>query len=149
VVSETIAEAAVAGTARRGARLSWLRALGVTAAWVVSALPVLLGRASCPMADIFGVPCPGCGMTRAVMLLARGDLAASVQMHALALPSLIASVLFMAATVWTTALRGHPLALWQTRLGRVACIAFGAVQAAVLGLWIARMMGAFGGPVAV
>ncbi len=37
----------------------------------------------CPIRHFTGVPCPTCGMTRAFMALARGDLFASWQHHAL------------------------------------------------------------------
>jgi hypothetical protein len=101
------------------------------------------------MAEIFGVPCPGCGMTRAILLLGRGDVSASLQMHPLAVPSLLASLLFMVATVWATARLGTPTALWKTSLGRAALVTFAGVQVAILGLWVARMLGGFGGSVPV
>jgi hypothetical protein len=37
----------------------------------------------CPIRHFTGVPCPTCGMTRAFMALARGDLSAAWQHHAL------------------------------------------------------------------
>lgn len=36
---------------------------------------------SCPVMALFHIPCPGCGMTRALKCLLRGDLAASFAMH--------------------------------------------------------------------
>ncbi|RIK54801.1 MAG: hypothetical protein DCC59_02735, partial [Chloroflexi bacterium] len=39
---------------------------------------------SCPILSATGVPCPGCGLTRAVMQLLHGDVAASLQTHAFA-----------------------------------------------------------------
>jgi hypothetical protein len=101
------------------------------------------------MAEVFGVPCPGCGMTRAILLLLRGEVAASLHMHPLAVPSGLASLLFMFATVWTTASLGTPIALWGTRFGRASVATFAAVQLAILGLWVARMLGFWGGPVQV
>src|SRR5262249_38259378 len=78
----------------------FLRALGVAAAWGVGALPIALGLARCPIAKLFHTPCPGCGMTRAMHLLLHGEIGPSLHMHALALPSLLASLLVMAATTW-------------------------------------------------
>jgi hypothetical protein len=88
-------------------------------------------------------------MTRAILLLERGDVSASLHMHPLALPSLLASLLFMVGTVWATARLGTPVALWKTSFGRAALVTFAGVQAAILGLWLARMLGGFGGPVPV
>lgn len=61
-------------------------------AWaVVAAAPaqVLLLAAGlpgwlCPMKAATGVPCPGCGLTRATAALFRGDLPASLRTHAYA-----------------------------------------------------------------
>jgi len=38
----------------------------------------------CPMKAATGVPCPGCGLTRATAALFRGDLSASLRTHAYA-----------------------------------------------------------------
>ena len=38
----------------------------------------------CPFLNLFGVPCPGCGLTRAITLLAHGDVYAALVFHAFA-----------------------------------------------------------------
>jgi hypothetical protein len=38
----------------------------------------------CPFFRVTGIPCPGCGLTRAVILLLKGDLQASLRFHAFA-----------------------------------------------------------------
>ena len=38
----------------------------------------------CPFFRLTGIPCPGCGLTRAVILLLKGDLQASLHFHAFA-----------------------------------------------------------------
>jgi Protein of unknown function (DUF2752) len=38
----------------------------------------------CPFLHITGIPCPGCGLTRATYLLLRGDIHASLTFHAFA-----------------------------------------------------------------
>jgi hypothetical protein len=42
------------------------------------------GPTLCPIANITGIACPGCGMTRAVAFLVRGDLELSAFYHPLA-----------------------------------------------------------------
>jgi hypothetical protein len=38
----------------------------------------------CPLFKLTGVPCPGCGLTRACMLLLRGQVQSSIKFHAFA-----------------------------------------------------------------
>lgn len=38
----------------------------------------------CPFFRVTGIPCPGCGLTRAVILLLKGDVLASLRFHAFA-----------------------------------------------------------------
>jgi hypothetical protein len=130
-------------------RTRWLRATGVASAWALACLPVWLGRGACPFAEIVGLPCPGCGMTRAALLLANGQVAASLRMHPLVVPSALAAACFMGATVWVTAKVGSPVAMWNLRAGRAAIVGFGVVQLAMVGLWVLRMFGFLGGPVPV
>ncbi len=47
----------------------------------------------CPILAATGVPCPGCGLTRATMQLLHGDIAASIQTHAFAPIFMIALIL--------------------------------------------------------
>lgn len=49
-------------------------------------------HAFCPMLLITGIPCPGCGMSRALLLLLMGHPAESVKMHPLA--PLVLAILF-------------------------------------------------------
>ncbi|MCE7921103.1 MAG: DUF2752 domain-containing protein [Chloroflexi bacterium CFX1] len=51
------------------------------------------------MLSATGVPCPGCGLTRAVMQLLHGDVAASLQTHAFAPVALAALLLAILALV--------------------------------------------------
>ncbi len=117
--------------------------------WTIAALPFLFGAVQCPTAQLFHVPCPGCGMTRAFRLLAHGDLRASLAMHALAVPTAVSQLALALATVAATLRFGAPWLLLRARWGRAAVGFVGIVLAADLVFWIARALGAFGGPVAV
>lgn len=50
---------------------------------VYAALMIRLFGTSCPLKAFFGVPCPGCGMTRALFRALRGDFAAAFELHPL------------------------------------------------------------------
>ena len=126
-----------------------LRASGVAAVWALAILPVATGWQRCAIATLLHRPCPGCGMTRAILLLADGRVEESLRMHALAVPVLLMGVLFMLSTVWTTLTIGTPLTLYRGRLGRVTLAGMVIVYGAAFALWGARCFGLFGGPVAV
>ena len=55
-----------------------------------------LGHA-CPINLVFGVPCPGCGLTRAVLLLFRGDFFGAFSMHPLVFALPVIAGLLIAA----------------------------------------------------
>lgn len=116
--------------------------------WGLMALPLGLGWQRCAFAAFLGIPCPGCGTTRALALLVRGDVPASVRMHPLAVPMLVAAAALALATVWTTMTRGAPL-VQQTRAGRFALGLAASVYGAAILLWGLRWLGLFGGPVPV
>ena len=57
--------------------------------WGAATLQLILFSAGvpgwpCPVLHLFGVPCPGCGLTRAVAFLIQGDLKTSFSFHAFA-----------------------------------------------------------------
>lgn len=54
---------------------------------------------SCPILAATGIPCPGCGLTRATMQLLHGDLSTSLKTHAFAPVFLVALVTMMAVLV--------------------------------------------------
>ncbi|HLK40900.1 MAG TPA: DUF2752 domain-containing protein [Polyangiaceae bacterium] len=125
------------------------RAAAVGAAWVAGAMPALFGRQRCTVAALLHRPCPGCGMTRAIELLAAGEARASLRLHPLAVPALLVAVSFAAATVAATLRVGSPLRTRRTGLGRIAIAAAVVVYGAAVVLWAARWFGFFGGPVPV
>ncbi len=88
-------------------------------------------------------------MSRATWLFLRGDLGASWAMHPLALPTVLATALIALATVRAVLVRGTLGALFDDAIGRAPFVLLLALQVAALALWVARMFGAFGGPVPV
>jgi len=109
----------------------------ILAALVLSRVPL------CPMKNLLGIPCPGCGMTRAFFALLDLDLSSAVAFHPLA-PIVI------------------PLAVWV--LGRSILVSAGLVSpksvdllskapkwiwwafvAVLLGVYVARLAGGLGG----
>jgi hypothetical protein len=49
----------------------------------------------CPIEAIFGIPCPGCGLTRSMVLLIHGEWQAAVATHAFA-PLFLATLILLA-----------------------------------------------------
>ena len=92
------------------------------------------GLTVCPMALLTGVACPGCGMSRAIAWMFRGDLERSVGYHPLAPLVVIIGVM---AVVWAT---GRRLRGWSRP--RAAMLNGGLVTLAVLlmAVWIARLV---------
>ncbi len=68
--------------------------IGVLAAVLALVLMNLLFDAFCPIRILFGLPCPGCGLTRAVTLLLSGQISASFSMHPMAIPFLLLIIFF-------------------------------------------------------
>ena len=92
----------------------------------------------CPVLHSTGVPCPGCGLTRAIALLFQGQWRASLTMHAFAPVFLFALVLVFAAALMP---ENHRLAFVSNleRLERKTAIP-GLLLAALLLYWIARLL---------
>jgi len=123
----------------------------VVALAAVAALVVALEVPLCPTASVFGVPCPGCGLTRATLALLRGDARTALHLHPLVflLAPLYFAVLGAAAVAYVRA----PLAAAPRRrawiAGRGVTALASLLLVLVLGVWVARFFGAFGGPAPV
>jgi len=108
----------------------------------------LLDVALCPMAVFVGIPCPGCGMTRATLAALHGDFAASFHFHPL---GMIIVPLFAAYAL------GHAVSYVRHGVSQVDTIVSGKwidrflilLLVSMIGVWIARFFGAFGGPAPV
>lgn len=104
----------------------------------------------CPSAGMLGLPCPGCGLTRATLLLLQGEFSRAFALHPLVIP--LAPMYFGAVgLLGVDLLRGPshttPSAPWLTR--RWVSIFGALVLAATVTLWVLRFFGYFGGPVPV
>ena len=141
------------GAAPRGARrLGWLwapeTALGRAARLLIYSSPIFiltaLGKPVCLVALIAHVPCPGCGLTRATFALLHGDLATATTMNPLAVIVCPLAIGITALGVGRYVMTGRTgmSGTWLPRLGLSLCVA-------LIVVWLARMLGAFGGPVAV
>ncbi|MDR3278233.1 MAG: DUF2752 domain-containing protein [Oscillospiraceae bacterium] len=81
----------------RAARSAWWVFL-IIAAYTVFARYFL--GSGCLIASSTGLPCPGCGETRALIALLHGDLAGSIRFHPLLIPSM--AVLAVYFVSWLT-----------------------------------------------
>ncbi|HEX6764876.1 MAG TPA: DUF2752 domain-containing protein [Polyangiaceae bacterium] len=126
-----------------------LVALGIVGAGVALAVT---GAPACPTALFLGIPCPGCGLTRATLALLHGDFGAALRFHPLVfvLAPLFAVMLGVSLVDYV---RGAPPAgpslltahfSKRTRYGAAA-----ALLVLAFGVWGARFAGYFGGPVPV
>jgi hypothetical protein len=139
-VETPLASAPAGGVARRPSGL---------AAWVLTGAAGLAGfalmrvwvpaegreNAFCLMRRVLGIPCPGCGMTRAFAHLAKGEWSAALADHPLA-PALALELglLWMA---WGAVLAGRPVFAGR-RSSWVAPLAIGNL-AVLWALWLGRV----------
>jgi hypothetical protein len=129
------------GTARRSAT--------VLAVLFGFALAVLFEIPLCPTASLFGVPCPGCGLTRGALRLLQGDLTGALAFHPLVpvLGPLVAWLVLKAALGYVRG--GAPVPAPSPHSARLTTVLGSLLLASLLVVWAARFFGAFGGPVPV
>ena len=80
---------------------------------------------NCPILAATGVPCPGCGLTRATMELVRGDFLQSFQTHAFAPVFLVALIVMLVTLVLPESQRRDLIARvskFETRNGITAWV---------------------------
>ena len=115
--------------------LHWLAVAPLAALGLMTmASPSDDGPTLCPVALLTGVACPGCGMTRAVAWLLRGDIGTALTYHPLA-PLVIA--LIVVATGWAM---GRRVRRWSAP--RPGLINGGLIGLAALfvSVWVARLV---------
>lgn len=89
------------------------------------------GPVLCPVALILGLPCPGCGITRALGHVTHGRLRDAFDYHAL-WPLLLAYFAFLWIYKIVETVRGEPPKLPTYRIG-------GTALAVLLGFWVVRL----------
>ncbi len=102
----------------------------------------------CPFAILTRHPCPGCGLTRGTLALLRGHVGEALRFHPL-VP--VVSPLVALALGWNAIsyVRSGRWAATEGLRGRWITRAVALLGAAMLAVWVARFLGALGGPVAV
>jgi hypothetical protein len=125
------------------------RAALVALAWATVPLTVLFTNQPCTVAATFHRPCPGCGLTRATLLMLHGHVRESLAMHPLAVPMIAGWAAIALATIWATWREGVPWFFFRGRFGRVAVYATSAAYVALIALWILREFGFCGGRVPI
>jgi hypothetical protein len=103
----------------------------------------------CGFARLSGMPCPGCGSTRAMLALASGDLHSFVRYNPLA-PFMTALVVVLAVQAFASLVAtGTFRRAGEGAVGTL--VSRGAVVIAILSfvVWVARFAGFLGGPVPV
>lgn len=92
--------------------------------WGVDLLEHLPGHPICPFRAVTSLPCPGCGMTRAVLALGQGRVLAAARFNPLVLPLVAAMLAWLAGVrldaarrrAALTVLLGAVLVFWAARL---------------------------------
>lgn len=114
-------------------RVTWpllLAGFGVGAAGFASS--GITGVTLCPFAVVTGHACPGCGMTRAVLALARGDLGLAWFYHPLAL---VVAAEVSVAVVWWMGTRAGVIG---RRPGTTTLVVLALTGLALVTVWVLR-----------
>lgn len=128
-----------------------LRVVFMAAGASAFALAVYSDFPLCPLAGSFGIPCPGCGLTRATLTALHGDVRGALHLHPLVLLLTPLVVSVAGATAWSL-LRAprvspRPQAVFSN--GRIATVLATVLLVLTVGVWLARFAGLLGGPVSV
>jgi hypothetical protein len=120
-------------------RAAWIRVVffgcALVGAAVIGHVVTLPEFSLCTFQNLWGRPCPGCGMTRSIANVARGDLLASLRFHPLGLPLFAASVFgFLGGLLHLV--RGRD-PFWEFVERRGTWLAIG-LLVSMIGLWVVR-----------
>lgn len=126
----------------------WRRAANVGLVAVVFIIAFVFRIPLCPFAIVTRHPCPGCGLTRAGVALLQGHLDEAFHWHPLVIPivPIVGVIVLQGVYNYVRHGRWYTFAFVQSRTVTVGAILLGI---AVIGVWVARFFGAFGGPAPV
>lgn len=124
-------------TTEPGVRVSWGKALGALLPAALLLALLLFDLPICPSRTVFGVPCPGCGLTRATRELIELDVAGAFAMHPLVF-LLLPLVVWMILRALLAALRVVPAAS-RDPLDRMPAWFWWSAIALVVGVWAVRL----------
>ena len=83
----------------------------------------------CLLKDLFGIPCPGCGITRAFLFLAHGDFRSAMELNVNSLLVFSLVVLFWLHSVFNV-LTHNELKIQLTRTESICLVTLAAIAAA-------------------
>src|SRR5947209_8165926 len=97
----------------------------------------------CPLAGVLGVPCPGCGLTRATLALLHGDLQSALALHplVLVLAPLFTGAVSSAAIGYVRGPRHAQRPAQHWIASRTVSALASLLMLATLGVWGARFLG--------
>ena len=121
----------------------------VALVWAAVPLTVFVSKQTCSVAAVFHRPCPGCGLTRATLLILHGHVGESLAMHPLALPMILGWGAIALATIRATWRDGVPWFFFREPFGRIAVYATSVAYVALVALWALRELGFCGGRVPI
>jgi Protein of unknown function (DUF2752) len=101
----------------------------------------------CPTAAVLGIPCPGCGLTRATLAAVQGHFAQALHFHPLVFFVTPIYLGVLTSLGWGYVRGGARLP--SRRAGTLMTTLAIVLFVSLTGVWLARFFGAFGGPVAV
>lgn len=105
-----------------------LVAMGVSTVGAIGGGPSL-----CPVALLTGTACPGCGMTRGIVALVRGDMSASWAAHPLA--TFVLAQVVVGVGWWTASGRGRVTAPTSRQVATAAAV----TACALIIVWLLRV----------